>query len=228
MSALQCDYCGESLPELALFCGECGRSVAPEGKGAEFGFSSLPVQVEAAQDELVCAQCGTSMAADDIFCPECGQVSPSINTEIARPSDTNIIDPVKPEGLTVGSLSRESLESSADSAPHEQAESFVLQFSTGESFTVTGTGLIGRSPKPEPGEFFDRLVQIADPGRSVSKTHLEFGQESGRFWIKDRFSGNGTVFREPELKPIRCRPDHRYSISRGTRVDLGEQFFVVS
>ncbi len=228
MSTLHCDYCGESLPELALFCGECGRSVAPDGKAA--GFDSAPgqVQVEAPPEELACTQCGTPMAADDIFCPECGQVSPSIRSEIARPSDTNIIDPVKPEGLTVGSPSRESPEVAAESAQSELAESFVLQFSTGESFTVTGSGLIGRSPKPEPGEFFDRLVQIADPGRSVSKTHLEFGQESGRFWIKDRFSGNGTVYREPEHKPIRCRPNHRYAVSRGTRVDLGEQFFVVS
>lgn len=224
MNTLRCDYCGENLPELALFCGECGRSVDPENTG--FNLPSNSVQATA--EELVCTQCGTPMASDDIFCPECGQVSPSINSEIARPSDTNVIDPVRAEGLSDGIPSRENLESPAGSRSTGDVESFVLQFSTGESFTVTGTGLIGRSPRPEPGEFFDRLVQIVDPGRSVSKTHLEFGQESGRFWIKDRFSGNGTVFREPELKPIRCRPDHRYSISRGTRVDLGEQFFVVS
>lgn len=105
---------------------------------------------------------------------------------------------------------------------------FVLQFSTGESFTVFGSGLVGRSPKPEPGEYFDHVVRIVDASRSVSKTHLEFGQESGKFWVKDRFSGNGTVVREPETDPVRCRPERRYQLARGSRVDLAEQFFIVT
>ncbi|MEO7348566.1 MAG: FHA domain-containing protein, partial [Terrimesophilobacter sp.] len=108
------------------------------------------------------------------------------------------------------------------------SERFVLQFSTGESFTVYGSGLVGRSPSPEPGEYFDQLIRIVDASRSVSKTHLEFGQESGSFWVKDRFSGNGTIIREPDAHPLRCRPDRRYRLVRGSRVDLGEQFFIVS
>ena len=105
---------------------------------------------------------------------------------------------------------------------------FVLQFSTGESFTVHGSGLIGRNPQPEPGEFFEHLVRVLDTGKSVSKTHLEFGQEAGAFWVKDRFSGNGTIIREPELSPRRAEADRRYRVIRGTRIDIGEQFFVIS
>jgi hypothetical protein len=74
---------------------------------------------------------------------------------------------------------------------------FVLQFSTGDSVIVTGTGLVGRNPIPEPSEKFDISVPITDPSKSVSKTHLEFGQMAGAFWISDRYSGNGTVVREP-------------------------------
>jgi hypothetical protein len=107
-------------------------------------------------------------------------------------------------------------------------ERFILQFSTGESFTVYGTGLIGRNPRPEPAEYFDQLIRVVDPSRSVSKTHLEFGQESGAFWIKDRYSGNGTIVREPDVAPVRCLQEKRYRLVRGTRVDIGEQFFVVS
>lgn len=105
---------------------------------------------------------------------------------------------------------------------------FVLQFSTGESVTVFGAGLLGRNPVPQPGEFFDHLVPLLDPGKSVSKTHLEFGQEGGAFWVLDRFSGNGTVVREPDAAPRRCEPGRRYVVARGARVDIGEQFFVVS
>ncbi|MET0990774.1 MAG: zinc ribbon domain-containing protein [Lacisediminihabitans sp.] len=107
-------------------------------------------------------------------------------------------------------------------------ERFILQFSTGESSTVQGTGLIGRNPIPEPGEYFDQLVRVIDPSRSVSKTHLEFGQDAGSFWILDRFSGNGTIVREPDAAAVRCQPDKRYRVMRGTRVEIGEQFFIVS
>jgi len=105
---------------------------------------------------------------------------------------------------------------------------FVLQFSTGDSVIVTGTGLVGRNPIPEPSEKFDILVPITDPSKFVSKTHLEFGQMAGAFWISDRYSGNGTVVREPGGEPQRCEQGKRYRVMRGTRVEIGEQFFIVS
>jgi hypothetical protein len=105
---------------------------------------------------------------------------------------------------------------------------FVLQFSTGESVVVAGSGLLGRNPVPEPGEAFELLVPITDAGKSVSKTHLEFGQEQGTFWILDRYSANGSVIREPNVAPRRLEPGRAYRVTRGARVDIGEQFVVVS
>jgi hypothetical protein len=112
--------------------------------------------------------------------------------------------------------------------PGAPGERFVLQFSTGESVSVAGTGLLGRNPQAEPGEYFDSIVAISDPGRSVSKTHLEFGQDGGTFWVSDRFSGNGTVMREPDQQPRRCEAGKLYRVVRGTRIEIGEQFFIVS
>jgi hypothetical protein len=80
----------------------------------------------------------------------------------------------------------------------------------------------------QPGEYVDQLVPIFDAGKSVSKTHLEYGQEGGRFWISDRYSTNGSTIRQPDTEPRRADPGRRYFVARGTRVDLGEQFFVVS
>nr|MBP1190546.1 uncharacterized Zn finger protein (UPF0148 family) [Frigoribacterium sp. PvP032] len=105
---------------------------------------------------------------------------------------------------------------------------YLLQFSTGESVTVDGSGLLGRAPSPQPGERFDHLVRIADPGKSVSKTHLEFGQELGALWVSDRWSGNGTVVRPHEQPARRVEPGTRVRVARGTRVEIGEQFFIVS
>ncbi len=104
---------------------------------------------------------------------------------------------------------------------------FVLHFSTGERFGVHGTGLLGRLPRPQPGERFDDLLTIHDPGKSVSKTHLELGRDGGDLWVSDRFSGNGTVVRHIDGSIRRCEPGRRYRVERGARVDIGEQFFLV-
>jgi hypothetical protein len=190
------------------------------------------------------------MSASDIFCGECGHVSREVSENFSRPRDTVVIDRLEVVAFEASLPEAQAVELPAQPPPARSEEPpladsgdleatrivnaahtggrFILQFSTGETFTVYGTGLVGRNPRPEPGEFFDQLVRVLDPTRSVSKTHLEFGQESGAFWIKDRFSGNGTVVREPEADPIRCQPDKRVRVMRGTRVDIGEQFFVVS
>ena len=63
---------------------------------------------------------------------------------------------------------------------------------------------------------------------SVSKSHLEFGQQDGEFWVSDRFSGNGTIIRRPGEAALRCEPGRRYRVPRGTRVDIADQFFVLS
>jgi len=193
-----------------------------------------------------CAQCGAPLAAADIFCPECGFVRQRESTP-SRPSDTNILDPF-PWGLprsTEHVTTHLHAPVATDTAAKPFAEiadvsetrlvprgprgeRFVLQFSTGESVSVSGTGLIGRNPVAEPGEYFDTLVAVVDPGRSVSKTHLEFGQDDTSFWVSDRYSGNGTVVREPDREPRRCEAGKRYRVARGARVEIGEQFFIVS
>lgn len=208
---------------------------------------------ESAVVDLVtrCKQCNAELGSDDIFCGECGYVTRSASRNFSRPRDTAIIQAaqVERDAMTAAASLARSEEASApepewglgDSgdaledveatrivAQRRTGARFVLQFSTGESFTVYGSGLVGRNPHPEPAEYFDHIVRVLDPSRSVSKTHLEFGQESGAFWIKDRFSGNGSIVREPEGDPVRCQPDRRYRVVRGTRVDIGEQFFVVS
>ena len=116
---------------------------------------------------------------------------------------------------------REDLEATRLVADSASGTRYVLQFSTGESVTVAGSGLIGRNPSMQPGEYVDQLVPIFDAGKSVSKTHLEFGQEAGRFWVSDRYSTNGSVIRQPEAEPRRCDAGqtvlHRPRHPRGCR-----------
>ncbi|BDZ44178.1 zinc-ribbon domain-containing protein [Naasia aerilata] len=181
---------------------------------------------------MSCTVCGAALPPGALFCGVCGSAvaerpaaaprpAGSAEAEVAAlpvPAAVAPTPPAAPDEHTRLPAAR----------PQPAAARFVLQFSTGESVTVSGSGLIGRRPEAQPGEFFDTLVAIDDPGRSVSKTHLEFGQDGGTFWVSDRFSANGTVVREPERPARLSAPGMRSRVARGSRVEIGEQFFVVS
>ncbi len=178
-----------------------------------------------------CPSCGLVPEADDLYCAHCGS-SLTMATRIIEPVASRA-EPSPPQfdepalaGTAPPTLSDD--ESTRLVPRGTGGARFVLQFSTGESYTVLGSGLAGRNPRPEPGEYVDHRVTIVDPGRSVSKTHFEFGQEGGVFWVSDRHSGNGTVIREPGAEPRACIPGHRYPVVRGTRLDIGEQFVIIS
>jgi hypothetical protein len=169
-----------------------------------------------------------------MFCGECGS-STSATPESRRradprPGDTTILERSKLAtgvvSVPVDGFRRVEPEPAAQAEPATPV-TFTLRFSTGEARTVSGTGLIGRKPLPQPGESFDHLVQIGDRTLSVSKTHLEFGQHDGVLWVSDRFSGNGTIVRRPDDGALRCEPGRRYLVPRGSRVELAEQHFDV-
>lgn len=214
-----CAQCGALLSESEIFCGECGFVRT----------SSQPARDTAILDPFPWGSDAVSAPAP--ISPEpapapaaATPIVPGFHTPVEEPAHQQPSERAVPfdDGLD------EDMEQTRIVAPGAAGDRFILQFSTGESVSVTGSGLLGRNPLAEPGEYFDALVAISDPGKSVSKTHLEFGQEGGAFWISDRFSGNGTLFREPERTARRCEPGKRYRIARGTRVEIGEQFFIVS
>ncbi|GAA1521344.1 hypothetical protein GCM10009761_24740 [Agromyces terreus] len=137
------------------------------------------------------------------------------------------VEPVAPSG-PAGAEAPAASRRPEEPAPSEPAPlRFVLRFSSGEIRIVSGTGLVGRRPLPQPGEAFDHLVTVADPSRSVSKTHLEFGVHDEALWIADRFSGNGTILRRRDDVALRCEPGRRYLVPRGTVVEMAEQSFTV-
>lgn len=200
---------------------------------------------------MFCGECGSSSSATPATRKR-ADPRPSDTTVIQRlpPQPTVISVPINPDGPTPeresgASTAAEPVGAAAASAeepgeePGEEpvetpTESpsggsvFELQFSTGERATVSGSGLLGRRPLPQPSEAFDHLIQISDSGMSVSKSHLEFGQQDGELWVSDRFSGNGTIIRRPGEAAVRCEPGRRYRVPRGTRVEIADQFFVLS
>jgi hypothetical protein len=223
----RCPQCASRVDDADVFCGECGfvlKAVVPGPRDTavvepEWPFAEAP-QDEAPQDDAE-PPVSDSQPRKDPPMPENDQDESAPAAVRSR----TVPDPF-PWGS--GFDDDEDVEATRIVPAGGGGDRFVLQFSTGESVTVSGAGLIGRNPATQPGEYVDQLVSIFDVGKSVSKTHLEFGQEGGRFWVSDRYSTNGSVVRQPEAEPRRCEPGRRYFVVRGTRIDLGEQFFVVS
>lgn len=77
-------------------------------------------------------------------------------------------------------------------APTLAEEAALLAFDDGQSTLLRETVLIGRNPAPAPGEGPVDLVNFADMGRSVSKTHLAVTLLAGQVWVTDRNSTNGS------------------------------------
>jgi hypothetical protein len=196
---MTCPYCGTEMPTSALFCGECGRLLAGREPSVR-----LPVR------------------SDTTVMPS---LPLEIETDVENVEAESVAEPApEPEQIAPG----EDLDATVLGTALGRAQRFSLQFSTGENVTVFGSGLIGRNPRPEPQEFFDHLVSISDPGKSVSKTHLEFGAVDGEFWVSDRVSANGSAVQVADSELRRCDPGKRYFVDRGGRVTMGDQFFVVS
>ena len=245
----RCQQCGTAMGPQEIFCSECG-TVSPLAARSfsqprdtvvieRIAASTAPPQ-RAPSAESAPAPVRSSLSRPLPPAPLTLPDLPAFLTEAEKPvlpvRPAVSLSPAASASPTASDLARDAaaddiadLEATRIVRPKRVGgERFILQFSTGESSTVQGSGLIGRNPIPEPGEYFDQLVRVIDPSRSVSKTHLEFGQDAGSFWILDRFSGNGTIVREPDAAAVRCQPDKRYRIVRGTRVEIGEQFFIVS
>ncbi|HEY0218117.1 MAG TPA: RDD family protein [Cellulomonas sp.] len=79
--------------------------------------------------------------------------------------------------------------------------------------------LVGRNPDPVPGA---RTVNVQDPSRSVSKTHLMIGLDPDGPWVVDRGSTNGTLVTLPDGQRIVCLPDRRVRLAEGSVVAFGD------
>ncbi|HEX6953566.1 MAG TPA: FHA domain-containing protein [Agromyces sp.] len=224
---MNCRICGADLPEGAMFCGECGSSTSatPESRRpvdprpgdtsvlhrSENGVISVPLTDAPEDVEAAVVEAGVV---------EPGVAEPAVAEPVAPAAD------LAPERRPAAAWPAEPAEPERE--PDRGPAVWELRFTTGEVVTVSGSGLVGRRPMPQPGERFAHLVQIVDRGLSVSKTHLEFGEHDGQLWVADRFSSNGTVVRRPGEGGVRCEPGRRVLVPRGSRVEIGEQAFTVA
>lgn len=101
----------------------------------------------------------------------------------------------------------------------------MLRFDDGTVVELDGSLLIGRKPSAD-GMTLEgdppRAVAVADPGKHLSRTHLEVRVAGWEVQVIDCGSTNLSVLTLPGEEPLQLVPGVAYPITPGTEVDLGE------
>ncbi|MBP1137040.1 putative RDD family membrane protein YckC [Arthrobacter sp. PvP023] len=100
-----------------------------------------------------------------------------------------------------------------------------IRLDDGRDFELDQSVLIGRNPGGLPGEHVAQLLAVADPGRSISKTHLHLRADNGGVWVTDRNSTNGSAVTTPDgIRTVLQAGEPAY-VRPGSTVHFGDRTF---
>lgn len=100
-----------------------------------------------------------------------------------------------------------------------------IRLDDGREFQLDRTALIGRNPSGFPGEDVAQLLAVADPGRSISKTHLHLREDNGGVWVTDRNSTNGSAVTTPDGIRTALQAGEPAFVRPGSTVHFGDRTF---
>lgn len=100
-----------------------------------------------------------------------------------------------------------------------------IRLDDGREFQLDRTALIGRNPGGFPGEDIAQLLAVADPGRSISKTHLHLREDNGGVWVTDRNSTNGSAVTTPDGIRTALQAGEPAYVRPGSTVHFGDRTF---
>lgn len=100
-----------------------------------------------------------------------------------------------------------------------------IRLDDGRDFQLDRTVLIGRNPGGLPGEDIAQLLAVADPGRSISKTHLHLLEDNGGVWVTDRNSTNGSAVTTPDGIRTALQAGEPAYVRPGSTVHFGDRTF---
>lgn len=115
----------------------------------------------------------------------------------------------------------------AERAHAPQPRGIAIRFDDGREVAVDGTVLIGRNPAAAEGEDVEHLIDFADMGRSVSKTHLQLRVDGGTVWVADRNSTNGTAVTGADGFRNQLTPGSPVAARIGDTVHFGDRSFTI-
>ncbi|MGF6832572.1 putative RDD family membrane protein YckC [Paenarthrobacter sp. TE4293] len=100
-----------------------------------------------------------------------------------------------------------------------------IRIDDGQDVQLGGSVLLGRNPAPQAGEAVEQLLPVADPGRSISKTHLHLRVDGDGVWVTDRNSTNGSAVTTPDGLQTRLQPGQAVLVRPGSTVHFGDRSF---
>lgn len=102
-----------------------------------------------------------------------------------------------------------------------------LLLDTGQVVPLEGTVLLGRDPVGVGPWAGSTPVPVADPERSISKTHLVIRLEETRALVQDLGSTNGTIVVAPDGSMTHAAPGAAVDAAVGSTVRFGERSLTV-
>jgi uncharacterized RDD family membrane protein YckC len=189
-----------------------GNAYATPHPGAPYG----PPQQYAPQQQY-----GTADAGAELYAPgqQGGQIPQPQNS---APSGTSPYEPMSDD--TAGNLADQT--SVAGRSPYLQEWSILLD--DGRRIALDGLILLGRNPQPDAGEEDAQLIKIADETRTVSKSHLAIGLDSGGVYVVDRGSTNGSTVSTTNGMSTRCKAGEMVRVSEGAIVSIGDHWLEIT
>lgn len=111
----------------------------------------------------------------------------------------------------------------ATAPPRAPAESgvIVIELPDGRRLPVGGRMLLGRDPAELDGWRGAELIRLADPERSVSKTHAAIEPDEGALLVHDLASTNGTERETARGEVLPVAPGHPLRAEAGDVLHLG-------
>lgn len=100
-----------------------------------------------------------------------------------------------------------------------------IRLDDGRDIELDRTVLIGRNPAGQPREETAQLIPVADPGRSISKTHLHLLAGNGGIWVTDRDSTNGSSVTTPDGIRTALAAGEPTHVRPGSTVHFGDRSF---
>ncbi len=111
--------------------------------------------------------------------------------------------------------------SAREPAPPAATPAWTLTLADGAVVRVEGALLLGRNPSPVAGWEHAGLVEIHDPGKTVSKTHAAVVVAEGALVVTDLHSTNGVAVVAPDGTVRALAAGERASVADGASIELG-------
>jgi len=100
----------------------------------------------------------------------------------------------------------------------------TVLISTGASFVLDRTAIVGRRPRASrvSGHDVPQLITVPSPQQDISRSHLELRLEGWHVVALDMGTTNGTTLLRPGMEPLRLRPREGVVVTDEDRIDLGD------